>query len=124
MISSLLALGGADSVVSIWDLEEIYCKQTFIMSQSLIRTVAFSHDGEFLASSSEDPCIVILHVPSGQSAFSIFFHDMCSPQQMAWHPTKSVLAYLGDKGVQDRNKDRSGVIKLVKVVPPAAAAAS
>ena len=40
-IRRYLALGGADSLVSIWDLEVVYCQQTFIGSQSLIRVVSF-----------------------------------------------------------------------------------
>ncbi|EQC26198.1 hypothetical protein SDRG_15935 [Saprolegnia diclina VS20] len=111
-----LALGGADSLVSIWDLEEVYCEHTFIGSQSLIRTVSFSHDGMFLASGSEDPCIPILHVPTGELAFSIGMTD--SPQQIAWHPAKPVLAYVGDKGALEKNKDRLGAIKLVSLKAP------
>ncbi|OQR92664.1 hypothetical protein THRCLA_08643 [Thraustotheca clavata] len=111
-----LALGGADSLVSIWDLEEIYCEHTFIGSTSLIRTVSFSYDGLFLASGSEDHCIPILHVPTGTLAFSIGMN--ASPQQIAWHPTKPVLAYIGDKGSLDKNKDRAGAIKLVALKAP------
>ncbi|OQR86314.1 hypothetical protein ACHHYP_10676 [Achlya hypogyna] len=111
-----LALGGADSLVSIWDLDEVFCEHTFIGSQSLIRAVSFSHDGMFLAAGSEDPCIPILHVPSGQVAFNIGMTD--SPQQIAWHPSKPVLAYVGDKGSLDKNKERLGAIKLVALKAP------
>ncbi|KAF0690875.1 Aste57867_17784 [Aphanomyces stellatus] len=113
----LLALGGVDSLVSLWDLDEVYCKQTFICAQSRIRFVKFSHDGVFLASGSDDLTVPIIDVASGQAAFSIALQE--PPQQMAWHPSKHVLAYLGDAPALEKNKDRQGVIKLAAVKPTA-----
>ncbi|CAK4151658.1 unnamed protein product [Aphanomyces euteiches] len=111
-----LALGGVDSLVSLWDLEEIYCKQTFICSQSRIRFVKFSHDGVFLAPGSDDLNIPIIHIESGQAVFSISLQEV--PQQLAWHPSKHVLAYLGDAPSMDKNKDRQGVIKVASIKAP------
>ncbi|RHZ02210.1 hypothetical protein DYB26_000650 [Aphanomyces astaci] len=112
----MLALGGVDSLVSLWDLDEVYCMQTLVTSQSRIRFVKFSHDAAFLASGSDDLVIPIVEVATGRPAFSIALQE--PPQQMAWHPSKHVLAYLGDAPSNDKNKDRQGVIKLVAVTPP------
>ncbi|RHY32526.1 hypothetical protein DYB32_002472 [Aphanomyces invadans] len=112
----MLALGGVDSLVSLWDLDEVYCMQTLVTSQSRIRFVKFSHDSKFLASGSDDLVIPIVEVATGRHAFSIALQE--PPQQMAWHPSKHLLAYLGDTASNEKNKDRQGVIKLVAVAPP------
>ena len=43
------AFGGQDSLVSIWDLEELYCVRTINRSTDGIRALGFSFDSNYLA---------------------------------------------------------------------------
>jgi THO complex subunit 3 len=49
-----LATGGSDAIVGIWDVESLCCTHTVSRSQKFTRSVAFSHDSKYLASSQED----------------------------------------------------------------------
>ena len=63
------ALGGADALSSIWDLEQLYCIRTFgklefVLERSShswpIRTLGLSFDGEYIATGSEENSIDIV----------------------------------------------------------------
>ncbi|TYZ63764.1 hypothetical protein PybrP1_004908 [[Pythium] brassicae (nom. inval.)] len=108
-----VALGGVDSLVSIWDLEELYCVRTFVVTTSSIRTVRYSHDGRFLAIGMEDTTLVVVEAETGETAVSVALQNVL--QYLCWHPTKNVLAYVGDKPASDKNSNRDGVIKLLEL---------
>ena len=71
-----LAVGGADAMVTIWDVQELVCLRTCTRFEWPVRTLSFSCDSRFLASGSEDlyvsvflyscimTCITIYHVVS------------------------------------------------------------
>ncbi|KAF4042110.1 Anaphase-promoting complex subunit 4 WD40 domain [Phytophthora infestans] len=108
-----LALGGLDSLVSIWDLEELYCVKTFVVTTSSIRSVRFSHDGKYIAISMDDPNLIVVDVESGEKVVKLQLQN--NVQYLSWHPTKNVLAYVGDKASSDKNSNRDGVIKLIEM---------
>lgn len=59
------ATGSADTLVSLWDVEELACLRTFSRLDWPVRTISFSHDGKLLASASEDLMIDIGEVETG-----------------------------------------------------------
>jgi len=99
-----IAVGSADAMVSVWDLEDLMCVQTFSRLDWPIRTVSFSHDGNYVAAGSEDLFIDIANVATGEH------HSVPTKGAtncIAWHPNKLALAYACEK------RDREGAIKLL-----------
>ena len=56
------AVGSADAVVSLWDLQSFICLRTFTRLDWPVRTLSFSHDGKYIASASEDLVLDISEV--------------------------------------------------------------
>lgn len=54
---SLLASGGSDSTVRLWELESEHLLSTFSAHSDSVNALAFSDDGEILASGGRDPLI-------------------------------------------------------------------
>ncbi|KAG0143718.1 hypothetical protein CROQUDRAFT_134822 [Cronartium quercuum f. sp. fusiforme G11] len=91
-----IAVGGADSTVSLLDLEEFYCVKTFAHLDSDVRTISFSYDGDFIAVAGKDLFIDISSVSSGTQVRKI--DNLTYPiNSLAWHPSKYFLAYAGDE---------------------------
>jgi THO complex subunit 3 len=55
-----MATGSADALVSLWDLSEMLCINTFCELEWPVRTISFTHDGLFIASASEDKFVDIV----------------------------------------------------------------
>ncbi|CAI5744597.1 unnamed protein product [Peronospora destructor] len=108
-----LALGGVDSLVSLWDLEELYCVKTFVVTTSGIRFVRFSHDGKFIAIGMDDPSLIVVDVESGEEAVNLQLQNTL--QNLSWHSSKNLLAYVGDKASSEKNSNRDGVIKMIEL---------
>ncbi|CEG40646.1 WD40 repeat protein [Plasmopara halstedii] len=108
-----LVLGGLDSLVSMWDLEELYCVKTFVVTTSSIRSVRFSHDGKYIAIGMDDPNLVVVDVESGDKVINLQLQN--NLQYLSWHPSKNLLAYVGDKAASDKNSNRDGVIKIIEM---------
>ena len=94
------AVGGADAVVSVWSASELVCLRTCTRLEWPVRTLSFSHDGAYLASGSEDTCIDVASVATGEQARSI--PTGAPMNSVAWHPSKLLLAFAGD------DKDKMG----------------
>ncbi|CAH0492249.1 unnamed protein product [Peronospora farinosa] len=108
-----LVLGGVDSLVSLWDLEELYCAKTFVVTTSGIRFVRFSHDGKFIAIGMDDPNLIVVDVESGEEVVNLQLQNTL--QNLSWHPSKNLLAYVGDKASSEKNFNRDGVIKMIEM---------
>ncbi|RLN14325.1 hypothetical protein BBJ28_00012117 [Nothophytophthora sp. Chile5] len=108
-----LALGGLDSLVSIWDLEELYCVKTFVVTTSSIRWVRFNHDGQYLAIGTEDTALVVVDTKTYETKATLQLQN--NLQYLCWHPSKNLLAYVGDKPSSDKNANRDGVIKMIEL---------
>lgn len=75
-----------------------------------VRTISFSHDGQLLASGSEDLIIDIAQVETGAKVCDIVVE--ASTFTVSWHPTMYLLAYAcDDKDKFDRKRD-SGNLKV------------
>lgn len=92
------AVGSADSLVSLWNVKELLCIRTFTKLEWPVRTVSFSHTGEFIAYASEDPFIDIANVETGRSIHQI--PCKAAMNSVEWNPKYNLLAYAGD----DKNK--------------------
>lgn len=84
------ALGGADALVSLWDVNEFICVRTFKNLDYPVRCMSFSHDGQLIASGSEDLVIDISHVETGEHVFSLPCE--AAMNAVAWHPKELLLA--------------------------------
>jgi len=105
------AIGGADALVSIWDVNELVCIRTLSRLDWPIRTISYSYDGKMIASGSEDHFIDISHVDTGTKICEV---PGDSPTYtVAWHPSKYLLAFACED--KERHSDREGTIKLFGV---------
>lgn len=104
------AVGGADSIVSLWDTTERACIRTFCRLQWPIRAISFNSDGDVLASASEDPFIDVAYVPTGELLYKL--PTASATNTLAWHPKRSILAYAGDH-VDSRTGRSTGAIYIL-----------
>ncbi|XP_054265480.1 THO complex subunit 3 isoform X1 [Macrosteles quadrilineatus] len=104
------ATGSADALVSLWDVEELACVRTFSRLDWPVRTISFSHNGQLLASASEDLMIDIAEVETGAKVGDITVE--AATFTVAWHPKLYLLAYAcDDKDQYDRKRD-TGNLKV------------
>eukprot|EP01132_Coremiostelium_polycephalum_P005365 gene5365-6695_t len=102
------AVGSADSLVSLWDYEEMFCIRTFGKLSYPARTLGFSFDGQFIASSSEDVSVDISHVETGQSVFQL--NCDFGMNSISWHPTQPLIALAFDE--KDNSSKDVGNIRV------------
>jgi len=84
------AVGSSDALASIWDLRQLICVQSVDRLDWPVRSVAFSHDGQLLATGSEDLSVDIAWVHNGKRA-----HELKAEAEtyaVAWHPKQYLLA--------------------------------
>jgi len=100
-----LATGSADTLVSLWEIEDLTCIRTFGNLNWPVRTISFSFDGEYLASASEDLFIDISNVETGEQVHKIECN--AAMNSIAWHPGKYLLAYAGDEV-----ESKTGIVRV------------
>lgn len=106
----LFVVGSADSIISIWDYNELCCIRTLFRLNWPIRTLGLNYDGTIIASGSEDPFIDISMLLSGEPVFKL--PVTAAVNTLAWHPSKLILAYAGDH-VDPRTGRSLGSIHIV-----------
>ncbi|KAK9718815.1 hypothetical protein K7432_005197, partial [Basidiobolus ranarum] len=104
-----LAAGGADALVTLWDLEEFVCVRSFDSLDWPVRTISFSYDGKYLASASEDLVIDVSEVETGESIHKIPCN--AATNTIAWHPSKYYLAFAGDE-IDARDGKAAGNLRV------------
>jgi WD40 repeat protein len=87
----LLATGGADAVVHLWNATELVCIRSFPRLEDSIRALSFSSDSSLLAYGGKDPRLEIADVDTGARVHLIELTDECLA--IAFHPSLPVLAY-------------------------------
>ncbi len=80
----LLASGGSDGVILLWDLVQRQLLQRFEFHPGPIEDLAFSPDGAYLASSCEQDRVMVLRLASGEAG-SIATGE--TPTGIAWSPS-------------------------------------
>ena len=85
------ATGSADSLVSIWSLDNLICVRTLDRLGNPIRSLGFSHDGSMLASGSEDKFIDVASTESGDQICKI--PTMSPINAIAWHTESDLFAF-------------------------------
>jgi WD40 repeat protein len=70
---SRLATGGSDAIVGLWDVEEMVCTHTITRRTKFIRSVSFSPDSQYVASSTEEDGIDIASADDGEWVGTIRF---------------------------------------------------
>ena len=91
-----MATGASDAIVGIWDAATMCCTNTISRCQRFTRSVAFSHDSQYLASSQEDGIDLAL-ASTGELVGKI---DLCGRNQrgaggadeIAFHPKNHIVA--------------------------------
>lgn len=96
-----LGTGGADAFSCLFDLRDLVCVRTFGNLETHLRSISFSHDGEFLASTAEDERIDISDVQTGEHLHYVECRAVMN--SIAWSPTARLLAYAGDKKDTHKN---------------------
>jgi len=105
----LLAVGSKDSLVSIWDLEEMASLRTVARHETPVRCVALSRWGQYVASSCYAPGVdIALAGPQEGECEQVATVDANhAMNSLAWHPLAPVLAYAIDaKSASDKDRRR------------------
>lgn len=90
----MFATGGEDSIVCLWDTDNLTCVRTCDRLETIIRGVSFSHTGEYLATASDDRVIEIIRVVDGCRVRGLPVTDRVDV--VCWAPSASKLAYVVD----------------------------
>ncbi|KAJ1892710.1 THO complex subunit 3 [Kickxella alabastrina] len=87
----VMATGGADALVELWNMEDFSVTKTLVAHESPLLFVDFSMDGRFLASASDDLAVRIHEVFSGELMHSLPVDSLTTA--LEWHPRNQALAY-------------------------------
>jgi THO complex subunit 3 len=91
-----LAVGSADALVSLWDLDELLLVRTLGRLDKPVRSLSYSHCGRFLAAGSQDGFVDIALTSSGEQAHRL--ETRAELNSLAWNPRFLLLAYaVGDE---------------------------
>ncbi|KAF2763712.1 WD40 repeat-like protein [Teratosphaeria nubilosa] len=101
---SHVAVGSADSTISLWDTTSWFCSGTLNAPSQLtsVKDMSFSFDGQYLVAGSGSeardglPGLNVYHVDTGEVALTV--ETANCPTFVAWHPGRYWVAYAGDPG--------------------------
>ena len=93
-----LAVGGSDSLITLWDYGEWINTRSFSKMTGPVRSISFSFDSSYMVGGSEEGGgLEIAHVYSGEYVHRV---DAGVAPQVAWSPRSYALAYAGDGGTR------------------------
>lgn len=88
----ILATGGSDSMIALWDTSDWICHKTVGKMTGPVRSISFSFDGSYVVGGSEDGVgIEVTHAESGEHVHTIKTIGSCPV--VAWAPNRYCLAY-------------------------------
>lgn len=108
------AVGSNDAITSLWDMENLACYQVIDRLDWAVKSISFSHDGNYIASSSEDLFIDVAEVDTGEQVVTI--DEKSAILTLDFHPKENILAYAA-RGIIDeegnmRDQRELGQIKV------------
>jgi THO complex subunit 3 len=112
------AVGGGDALISIWDLRHLTCLRTIDRLDWPVRAVSLSWDGRLLAAGSEDHCIDISWVETGERVWELKCDG--ASYTLAFHPRLYLLAFSCEERASSSgySSHRDGVnVKLFGLSP-------
>ncbi|EKX55289.1 hypothetical protein GUITHDRAFT_99071 [Guillardia theta CCMP2712] len=108
---SHFATGAYDGSSCLWDANEIVCLRPACSSlEEGVGCLSFSHDGQILAgvadverpSASSRKLIDLCQVSTGETIMKLETRSFA--RKLAWHPTQMLLAFGGEKIVQEQDR--------------------
>lgn len=109
--NSFFVTGGEDSVILIWDMEEICSYKQIKKSDTPIRKIEFSYDSNLISATYEGPNIDVFDRENGENVFSVYTENQIYSH--CWNPSGYIFAFSGlDK---NRNTNEEGGINLISV---------
>lgn len=111
-----MAVGSADFLVSMWNLEDMVCYGTISCMDSPIRCLSFSSSGDYIATAAESNNLVICDTHTTEQVVSI---DCKSPlMALAWHPQHNLIAIApdADSSADDSPRYRNDRKQYVQLV--------
>ena len=88
-----LATGGADAIVGLWDVASMVCAKTIDRCQKFIRSVSYSYDSVFVASSCEDDFVDLASAETGELVGKISLgKHKAGADEICFHPKMHVIA--------------------------------
>ncbi|WEW61560.1 hypothetical protein PRK78_007051 [Emydomyces testavorans] len=94
-----LAVGGGDSLISLWDTTDWICKRTVTsVGGGAVRGISWSWDGRFIVGACDEAdCagvgLEVFHAETGDSVFTVATDAAHVVPAVAWHPSRYWLAY-------------------------------
>lgn len=87
---SRMATGGSDAIVGLWDTKDMVCTHTITRRTKFLRSVSFSHDSQYVASSTEEDGIDIASADDASWVGTIQFgrRGAGGADEVAYHPKK------------------------------------
>jgi WD40 repeat protein len=102
---NLMATGGNDAIVGLWDVPSMVCQATITRQTKFIRSVAFSHDSKIVASCSEEEGIDLADAKSGEHIGTVSLWKsneraryVTGSDEIAWSPNAYILAAARGEG--------------------------
>jgi THO complex subunit 3 len=106
----MLAVGGADTLVSLWDADDYTCLRTVSRFDKPVRVVRFSKGGELLATGSEDHFIDVADTSTGARVAKVSTGTVTN--SLAWSPSEYMLAFVGDAQPSENDRHARNAIRI------------
>ncbi len=88
---NLIATGGRDDIAILWDIKQGTDLVELDGQGESVSSVAFSHDGKFLATGSENGAISVMFLQGAQAPQSVLDGPSEAVTFLSWHPRGPVL---------------------------------
>jgi THO complex subunit 3 len=93
-----LAVGGGDSLITLWDTKEWICERTLDKMDGAVRNLSFSFDGLYVVGGTDEaPNLEVANTETGEYIPSI--RTTKPAACVSWHPSRYWLAYNDDRGL-------------------------